>query len=65
MVPSTGKFPPTPKPIRAMKTQRAEKEGDAPETSPKIPPMTRVAFHAIRRLGVSHRGGGAETVEEL
>lgn len=49
-VPSTGKFPPTPKPMSEMKKQREPKFGAEPETRPKIPPMTRVAFQATRRL---------------
>jgi len=49
-VPSTGKFPPTPKPMRAIIVQKTVKFGAAPAAMPKIPPMTRVEFQARRRL---------------
>lgn len=50
IVPSTGKFPPTPKPVKAIKTQKTVKLGAAPATRPKTPPTSKVQFQANRRL---------------
>jgi hypothetical protein len=50
-VPSTGKLPPTPNPINASITHSTVKLGAAPAAIPKMPPITRVQFQAIRRLG--------------
>lgn len=42
--PSTGKLPPTPKPITAKHDANAVKLVVAPVAIPKIPPMMRVKF---------------------